>query len=61
MDAALLESSTNFSWMAMLPLGLRIAGQRQIPLNLMMKKNPPSQDPALYPPGKSRGGDDVTF
>ena len=61
MEATLLASSTNFNCMAMFPLGRGIAGRRQIPLNFIIKRNPPSWVPAEYPPGRSRGGDDVTF
>ena len=43
-----------FNWMALFPFGLGIAGLRQIPLNLIMKRNPPIIVPAPYPPGRER-------
>ena len=46
-EAALLASSMNLSCMALLPLGIGMAGQRHIPLNLMMNKIPPIKVPAL--------------
>ena len=51
--AAFVASSTNFNWIALLPdRGRGMGGLIHIPLNLMMNKNPPSQVPAPYPPGK---------
>ena len=53
-EAALLESSTYFNCMARFPLGLGMEGHRQIPLNLIINRNPPIKVPALYPAGKER-------
>ena len=53
-EATLLESSMYFNCMALFPLGLGISDLRQIPLNLIMNKNPPINVPAPYPPGRER-------
>ena len=52
-EVALVESSMYLSCIVLLPLnGRGTGGRRQAPLNLTMKRRPPSNVPAPYPPGR---------
>ena len=57
-DAAWVESSTNLTCIPLFPdRDLRTGGLKQAPLNLMMKRSPPSKVPAEKLPGSSVSGD----
>ena len=52
-DAIWDASSTNFTCIPLfLDIGLGIGGLKHAPLNFTINKTPPSQVPALNPPGK---------
>ena len=56
--AAFVESSIYLSWIVAFPdIGLGIGGLRHIPLNLTIKRKPPSHVPAPNPPGSFFGLD----